>query len=59
MPTVAAVLMIIVLPTVTRAIIPATARGIIMDGDFRPPARSLETDSESTRRARSASVLRA
>ena len=37
MPTVAAMLMIIVLPTVTRAIIPATARGIIMDGDFRPP----------------------
>lgn len=39
MPTVAAMLMIIVLPTVTRAIIPATARGIIMimDGDFQPP----------------------
>jgi len=38
MPTVEAMLMIIVLPTVTRAIIPATARGIIMimDGDFRP-----------------------
>jgi hypothetical protein len=29
--------MIIVLPTVTRTIIPATARSIIMDGDFRPP----------------------
>lgn len=37
MPTVEAMLMIIVLPMVTRAIIPATARGIIMDGDFRLP----------------------
>jgi hypothetical protein len=37
MPTVEAMLTIIVLPTVTRTIIPATARGIIMDGDFRPP----------------------
>ena len=53
MPTVEAMLMIIVLPTVTRAIIPATARGIIMmDGDFR------KTNSESTRRARSAACCR-
>src|SRR5580693_2664079 len=46
--------MIIVLPMVTRAIIPATARGIMMitDGDFR------KTNSESTRRARSAACCR-
>jgi len=60
MPTVEAMLMIIVLPMVTRGVIPATARGIIMGMVISDrPARSLETDSESTRRARSAAVLRA
>ena len=52
MPTVEAMLMIIVLPMVTRGVL---LWMVISDR----PARSLETDSESTRRARSAAVLRA